>query len=138
MTDFDTMWRWYTKHFNLVPTDWLYVDQNGQEKEVALFAHIDRGSSYVDHHTFFMSSNPTLHVHHCSFEVHDFDTQALGHKWLASKGYKPVWGVGRHILGSQIFDYWWDTSGNMVEVCFIHKIHSSSTIANIHTALCRW
>ena len=55
------------------------------------------------------------HVHHCSFEVHDFDTQILGHKWLAEKQYKPVWGVGRHILGSQIFDYWWDTTGFMVE-----------------------
>lgn len=62
-----------------------------------------------------MSSNPTSHVHHCSFEVHDFDTQKLGHQWLAKKGYKSVWGVGRHILGSQIFDYWWDTTGNMIE-----------------------
>ena len=26
-----------------------------------------------------------------------------------------MWGVGRHILGSQIFDYWWDTTGNMIE-----------------------
>jgi len=62
-----------------------------------------------------MSSNPTGHVHHSSFEVHDFDTQLLGHKWLAKKNYKPVWGVGRHILGSQIFDYWWDTSKFMIE-----------------------
>jgi len=109
------MWRWYTKHFNLVPTDWLYVEKDGKQRDVSIFAHIDRGSSSVDHHTFFMSANPTGHVHHCSFEVHDFDTQALGHQWLANKGYKSVWGVGRHILGSQIFDYWWDTAGNMVE-----------------------
>jgi len=115
VTEFETMWRWYTKHFNLVPTDWLYVEEDGKQRDVAIFAHIDRGSSYVEHHTFFMSSNPTAHVHHCSFEVHDFDTQALGHQWLVNKGYKSAWGVGRHILGSQIFDYWWDTSGNMIE-----------------------
>jgi hypothetical protein len=66
-----------------------------------------------------MSANKLSHVHHCSFEVHDFDTQLLGHKWLAAKGYKSVWGVGRHILGSQIFDYWWDTSNYMVEVCLV-------------------
>ena len=53
---------------------------NGR-KEVGFFAHIDRGELYVDHHSFFMSSNPTGHVHHCSFEVHDFDTQLLGHKY---------------------------------------------------------
>jgi len=130
--DFDTMWQWYTKNFNLVPTDWLYVEQEGKEKEVAFFGHIDRGSDYVDHHTFFMSTNPKKHVHHSSFEVHDFDTQALGHQWLASKGYKSVWGVGRHILGSQIFDYWWDTSGNMVE----H--YADGDLINDTTPIGRW
>lgn len=109
---------WYTRNFNLVPSDFLYVpspDRQEKRKIVAVFAHIDRGNEFVDHHTFFMSTNATSHVHHCSFEVHDFDTQQLGHQWLAKKGYKPVWGIGRHILGSQIFDYWWDTTGNMVE-----------------------
>ena len=45
-------------------------------------------------------------MHHSSFEVHDFDIQSLGHQWLRDKGYDLVWGVGRHVLGSQIFDYW--------------------------------
>ncbi|KAH6673418.1 trihydroxytoluene oxygenase [Halenospora varia] len=114
--DFVTQWKFYLINFNLVPTDWLYVDEkDGSMRDVALFAHIDRGEDYVDHHTFFMSTNKKSHVHHCSFEVHDFDTQLLGHQWLAEQGYKSVWGVGRHILGSQIFDYWWDTSGFMIE-----------------------
>ncbi|PGH18987.1 hypothetical protein AJ79_00020 [Helicocarpus griseus UAMH5409] len=122
VTKFDQLLHWYTNTFNLVPTDLLYVNEPPategdpeKRKIVAIFAHIDRGMDTVDHHTFFMSSNPTGHVHHCSFEVHDFDTQQLGHQWLAKKGYKSVWGVGRHILGSQIFDYWWDTTGNMIE-----------------------
>jgi len=117
--DFDSQCAFYLRYFNLVPSDWLYVPASTspapEQKTVALFAHIDRGHDYVDHHSFFMSTNPTSHVHHCSFEVHDFDTQLLGHKWLQKKGYRSVWGVGRHILGSQIFDYWWDTSGFMVE-----------------------
>lgn len=110
------MVEFYTKNFNIAPTDFLYVDKDGGErKNVALFAHIDLGQDLVDHHTFFISTNETTHVHHCSFEVHDFDTQNLGHQWLAQKGYRSVWGVGRHILGSQLFDYWWDTTGNMIE-----------------------
>ncbi|MCJ1305639.1 hypothetical protein MMC08_008454 [Hypocenomyce scalaris] len=114
--DFEKQWRFYLSNFNLMPTDWLHVDdKGGNKKDVALFAHIDRGEDYVDHHTFFMSTNKSSHVHHCSFEVHDFDTQLLGHQWLAKQGYKSVWGVGRHILGSQIFDYWWDTSKFMIE-----------------------
>lgn len=105
----------YTTTFNIVPSDFLTVDKGEETVNVAVFAHIDRGTDLVDHHCFFMSSNPTSHVHHCSFEVHDFDTQKLGHQWLAKKEYQSVWGVGRHILGSQIFDYWWDTTGNMIE-----------------------
>ncbi|CEO59882.1 Putative Trihydroxytoluene oxygenase [Penicillium brasilianum] len=112
---FDELVTFYTTNFNIVPTDFLHVDKDGQKNNVALFAHIDRGSDYVDHHSFFISTNATTHVHHCSFEVHDLDTQKLGHQWLADKKYESVWGVGRHILGSQIFDYWWDTTGNMIE-----------------------
>ncbi|KAM5527618.1 hypothetical protein FOXYSP1_19980 [Fusarium oxysporum f. sp. phaseoli] len=116
--DFNKQLDWYTRNFNFVPTDLLYVQDENNKREVALFAHIDRGNDCVDHHTIFLTTiqaGRESHVHHCSFEVHDFDTQKLGHQWLARKGYKSVWGVGRHILGSQIFDYWWDTTGNMVE-----------------------
>lgn len=131
--DFEREMEWYTRTFNIVPTDFLYVTQTSKndeddnnnnkvkekqketKKDVAIFAHIDIGKNYTDHHTIFFSANKTSHVHHSSFEVHDFDTQNLGHEWLAKKGYKSVWGVGRHILGSQLFDYWWDTTGNMIE-----------------------
>ncbi|KAH5512544.1 hypothetical protein HBI52_122750 [Parastagonospora nodorum] len=114
--NFQEEMQWYTRTFNIVPTDFLTVDtETGEKKDVAIFAHIDLGPGYTDHHTIFLSHNPSSHVHHCSFEVHDFDTQSLGHEWLAKRGYKSVWGVGRHILGSQLFDYWWDTTGNMIE-----------------------
>lgn len=76
-----------------------------------MFAHVDRESDFVDHHSIFLVTGPPEtekpHVHHSSFEIHDLDTQTIGHDWLLKKGYKPAWGVGRHILGSQIFDYWW-------------------------------
>ncbi|KAH7072516.1 trihydroxytoluene oxygenase [Paraphoma chrysanthemicola] len=117
---FEVLKDWYTRYFNIVPSDLLYVTEGDdlKRREVAMFAHIDRGLDLVDHHTLFLSTAPPgkkPHPHHCSFEVHDFDTQALGHQWLAAKNYKSVWGIGRHILGSQIFDYWWDVTGNMVE-----------------------
>lgn len=102
--DFPRQLDWYLRTFNLAPTDFLYVPVgDGKTKDVAVFAHIDRGADPVDHHAFFMSTNPTSHVHHASFEVHDYDTQQLGHQWLGKQGYTSVWGIGRHILGSQIF-----------------------------------
>jgi hypothetical protein len=77
--------------------------------------HLDLGEEFVDHHSFFIFEGPVSHVHHSSFEVHDFDIQVLGHDWLRSKGYKNCWGVGRHVMGSQIFDYWFDTSDFILE-----------------------
>ena len=71
-----------------------------------MFWRLDRGKERVDHHSFFFYEGPKFHPHHASFETHDFDTQVLGHDWLREKGYRNCWGVGRHILGSQIFDYW--------------------------------
>jgi hypothetical protein len=53
------------------------------------------------------SEDKPSHVHHSSFEVNDFDTQTLGHDWLRGKGWTNCWGIGRHVLGSQIFDYWY-------------------------------
>lgn len=83
---------------------WLIHDDTG--RDIATFLHLDRGKELVDHHSFFFYEGPRTHVHHSSFEVYDFDTQALGHDWLKEQGYEICWGVGRHVLGSQIFDYW--------------------------------
>lgn len=111
-SNFETLLSWYTLNFNFAPTDFLYVTSDGSDgpeertgearRDVGAFMHIDRGSEPVDHHTLFLTQNQSKHVHHASFEVHDFDTQQLGHQWLARKGYSSVWGIGRHVLGSQI------------------------------------
>jgi hypothetical protein len=110
--DFERLLSWYTKNFNFAPTDFLYEPHEGDnvggrssgygKRDVGVFMHVDRGSQPVDHHTLFLTKNQTRHVHHASFEVHDFDTQHLGHQWLVGKGYQSVWGIGRHVLGSQI------------------------------------
>ncbi|KAM0753525.1 trihydroxytoluene oxygenase [Meredithblackwellia eburnea MCA 4105] len=113
---FKSSYEWYTSIFNLAPSD-IIIDKEGDDgKELGAFLHVDRGEEWTDHHTFFFLEMPDQHVHHCSFEVHDFDTQMLGHKYLEEKGYQLEWGVGRHVLGSQVFDYWRDpVSGFMIE-----------------------
>lgn len=128
VTDFAKAFDFYTTRFNFKPSDvstdsgqlaasihyhiyshqsfiaQLIHDPTG--RDITTFLHLDRGSELVDHHCFFFFEGPKSHVHHSSFETHDFDTQVLGHDWLRSKGYESCWGVGRHIMGSQIFDYW--------------------------------
>jgi len=39
----------------------------------------------------------------------------MGHEWLQEQNYHLAWGVGRHIYGSQIFDYWFNPDGFMME-----------------------
>lgn len=88
---------------------------NAEGRDITTFFRINRGKQRVDHHTFFFFEGPKFHVHHSSFETHDFDTQVLGHDWLRQQGYKNCWGVGRHVMGSQIFDYWFDPAGFIME-----------------------
>ena len=55
---------WYTRHFNIYPSDILYIPEEKVDpatgeagrKQVALFGSIDRGQEPVDHHTFFMTT----------------------------------------------------------------------------------
>ncbi|KAH7014746.1 Glyoxalase/Bleomycin resistance protein/Dihydroxybiphenyl dioxygenase [Ilyonectria destructans] len=116
--DFDRELAWYTDNFNFVPSDVLY-HWDFSNLDVLTFIHLDRGEEYSDHHCFFMQrAEPHVKktfLHHTSYEVADFDTQLIGHDWLAKKGWKSIWGVGRHVLGSQIFDYWADPSGFKIE-----------------------
>ena len=111
---YQMMYDWYTTTLALAPADFVYEG----EKPITVFFRIDRAEDYTDHHAFFFKrTKPDLkpHVAHAAFEVHDFDIQHLGHDYLTSKGYKLCWGVGRHVLGSQVFDYWFDPSGFIVE-----------------------
>ena len=52
---------------------------------------------------------------HVAFEVEDINAIHMGQEYLMAKNYDHSWGVGRHILGAQIFDYWFDPFGNRIE-----------------------
>lgn len=117
VSNFEEEFRWYTGNFNFVPTDVLHLPGN-EALDVLTFMHLDIGQDFTDHHTLFLvraRPDQRNRLHHTAFEVEDFDTQVLGHEWLGKKGYHCVWGIGRHILGSQIFDYWHDPSGFTTE-----------------------
>ena len=43
------------------------------------------------------------------------DDLMRSHTHLKAARRTPAWGVGRHILGSQIFDYWKDPWGHELE-----------------------
>jgi catechol 2,3-dioxygenase-like lactoylglutathione lyase family enzyme len=107
---------WYRSTFGLRLSDGLYQEQ--PENFVGGFYRLSRGDDYVDHHSIgFIVGTPDLAgtAHHSSFEVHSFDDVGMGHQWLAKRGWRSRWGIGRHVLGSQVFDYWYDPFGNVIE-----------------------
>ena len=52
----------------------------------------------------------------------------VGHEHLKKAGKSQhMWGIGRHVLGSQIFDYWQDPWGR------VHEHWTDSDVLNIHS-----
>lgn len=104
---------WYAERFGMKATDMLTAGP--EDHEVAAFLRLDRGDEPVDHHSIvlFESSNPKFH--HCAFETQDYDAVETSHVWLRDQKWEHSFGVGRHLLGSQVFDYWADPWGRKHE-----------------------
>lgn len=106
---------WYQSQLGFMTTDIVYADED-KNVDLLTFNHIDSGDSYVDHHVFLAVQAENSEFNHLSFEVADFDDVHMGHDYMKLTGkYKHAWGVGRHMLGSQIFDYWRDPWGRIHE-----------------------
>jgi len=95
---------WFREMLGFVCSDDVYAGE--KENIIGSFNRCDRGETYVDHHVFFCIHNETAGLNHLSFEVHDVDDVFTGHEHLRKNGkYEHMWGLGRHLLGSQVFDY---------------------------------
>jgi len=105
---------WYLSHFGLIVSDFLYYPGRRERGPVMSFIRCDRGETPADHHTLALVLGPNRYVH-SAYQVADLDALAAGGEYLNDHGYKRSWGIGRHIQGSQIFDYWRDPDGFMVE-----------------------
>jgi hypothetical protein len=79
------------------------------------FIRCDAGSTPTDHHTLAMMLGPSNRYVHSAYQVADLDALAAGGEYLREAGFQRSWGIGRHIEGSQIFDYWRDPDGLLVE-----------------------
>lgn len=103
---------WYKERFGFLTSDEI---QPQPGVGIGAFMRCDRGSQPCDHHSLFLLERPSPSFMHAAFEVANLDDLMVGHDHLAAHGYEHFWGVGRHYLGSQIFDYWKDPFGNEVE-----------------------
>lgn len=106
--------KWMREFLGLIPSDDVYAGD--KSNVIASFNRCDRGETLVDHHVFLCLSGPRSGLNHMSYEVQNIDDVMLGHEHLKRTGkYEQIWGIGRHVLGSQVFDYWKDPWGRVHE-----------------------
>jgi catechol 2,3-dioxygenase-like lactoylglutathione lyase family enzyme len=111
--DFRTSEKWYKDRFGFLTSDEV---EAAKGVPLGAFMRCDRGDKPADHHTLFLAQLPgPLGILHAAFEVANLDDLMLGHQYLKAARRDQAWGVGRHIMGSQVFDYWRDPFGNELE-----------------------
>jgi catechol-2,3-dioxygenase len=78
-----------------------------------------RGMTFLrcnqDHHTLALTQSTGTGVQHVAYDVVDLDSvmRALG--WFTSNDLACIWGPGRHGPGNNIFTYYTDPAGLIVE-----------------------
>ena len=95
---------WFQAKLGVIPTDELFVGT--QDNVIGQFDRLDRGDELVDHHVIFVLRGARTGMHHASFQVEAVDDIFFGGDHLHGQSHDHVRGIGRHALGSQIFDYW--------------------------------
>ena len=106
---------WYLDHLGMIVSDFLYFPGQRDLGPAMSFIRCDRGDTPAHHHSLAMALGPRNRYVHSAYEVSDLDAMAAGGEYLRDCGYHRSWGIGRHIQGSQIFDYWRDPDGFLVE-----------------------
>ncbi|WP_428312844.1 VOC family protein [Hydrocarboniphaga sp.] len=112
--DFGASQAFYSSVFGMRAAASYYANDPAQT--LMAFMRCGLGQTFTDHHTLGIHEVPNSRgIEHSAFEVVDWDDLCVGNTHLTQKGYEHSWGIGRHLEGSQIFDYWRDPFGNKIE-----------------------
>jgi catechol-2,3-dioxygenase len=106
--DYHAMAQWYMSMLGLIPTD---VQCLADGSPALTFFRLDLGDIPADHHTLVLVGGIEEKYEHSAYEVTDIDALGQGQQVLHAQGHRHMWGIGRHLLGSQLFDYWKDPDG---------------------------
>lgn len=105
---------WYRRNLGFIGSDEVYA--GAKDNIILSFNRCDQGQTHVDHHTLMCIRKEFTGLNHLAFEVEDMDDLFIGHEYLKGLAkYEHMWGLGRHVLGSQCFDYWQDPFGRVHE-----------------------
>ncbi|WP_198021415.1 VOC family protein [Burkholderia sp. WSM2232] len=110
---------WYQNAFGLLPTDELFV--GSRDNAIGRFCRVDLGDELVDHHVIFLLRGARAGMHHVSYQVEGVDDIFFGFDHMTRQSHDHVRGIGRHALGSQIFNYWMSPFEQMHEHWISHE-----------------
>ncbi|HVZ46524.1 MAG TPA: VOC family protein [Ramlibacter sp.] len=99
----------------------------------------------ADHHTIAIARGTCVGLNHAAFLMEDFDGLMYGCGRLTEAGYPIEWGVGRHGPGNNVFAYFIDPDGHVVEyttdmdqVDDTYVVHDAAYWGNFPRRPCRW
>jgi catechol 2,3-dioxygenase-like lactoylglutathione lyase family enzyme len=133
---FDETVKWFRETLGFICSDDVYDGE--PHNLMGSFNRLDRGEDFVDHHVMFVLRHEKTGLNHISYEVPDIDDVCMGHDHLHQHGYEHMWGIGRHVLGSQVYDYWSDPWGRIHEHWADSdrlNIRNGSNLVPVHEAL---
>jgi catechol 2,3-dioxygenase-like lactoylglutathione lyase family enzyme len=91
-----------------------------RSREIIAFTYGRHGS---DHHLLAFLASGAPGLHHSSWDVGAIGAVGLGAERLRAAGYVHQWGLGKHVLGSNYFNYIRDSTGQWWEhICDIDYI----------------
>ncbi|WP_445145003.1 hypothetical protein [Dyella sp. Tek66A03] len=131
LANFQATCAWYTQHFGFIPSD-VQVLPDGSP--AAVFMRLDLGDKPADHHTLALAQGIAPAYSHSAYELVDADAVGMGERVLREHRREHAWGIGRHILGSQIFDYWNDPWGDKHEHYCDGDLFTADVPMGVHEA----
>jgi catechol 2,3-dioxygenase-like lactoylglutathione lyase family enzyme len=106
---------WYTKVLGLRVSDWM--------GDFFSFLRCDR-----DHHTINLVGTGQNAHHHTAFELRDWGHMQTSSDFLSQKGFKIIWGPGRHGIGHNLFTYHRGPNGLITEFfCELDQVADDDT-----------
>lgn len=124
--------RWYLDTLGLIASD---VELHPETLEpLVAFLRFDCGDAPADHHSIVVAAGPEDGYVHAAFESTDVEALGAGAEWLQHRGWVKSWGIGRHVLGSQLFCYHIDPAGFEVEQYTDGDLYDSSVPTRYHEA----
>ena len=87
----------------------------------------------ANHHSIaFATRGDRTGLHHAAFDVKDWNDLMRAVYFMGERGVRRMWGPGRHLAGNNLFSYYFDPEGNVVEYTTeVEQITSDDYVAPV-------